>query len=109
LIRKKKKSRTDEERAIAYEEAQRAIRAAEIAERAQAARSDSREEGDKSGSAAEEGEEASSGPLKKKKTAAEEKFDKIQEERVSGYQPVCTDSFAKVDLHSAENEPKRMH
>lgn len=41
----------------------------------------SREAGDKNGSAAEDCEEGS-GTGKKKKTAAEEKFDKIQEERV---------------------------
>lgn len=82
--RKKKKSRTDEERAQAYEEAERAARAAEIAERAQAARSASREESER-GKSEEEGEDAASGTVKKKKkkTAAEEKFDKIQEERVS--------------------------
>lgn len=81
--RKKKKSRTDEERAQAYEEAERAARAAEIAERAQAARSVSRDESDK-GKSEDEGEVVASGTVKKKKkTAAEEKFDKIQEERVS--------------------------
>ncbi|KAJ9106131.1 hypothetical protein QFC21_001273 [Naganishia friedmannii] len=79
--KKKKRSRTEQERASATKEAQRAAREAENAERARAARSTSHEEGDKSGSGAEGGAEGASGGVKKTKTAAEEKFDKIQEER----------------------------
>jgi hypothetical protein len=97
--RKKKRSRTDQDRASAAEEAQRAARAAESAERARAARSASVEEGDKSGSAAEGGLEGASGGVKKRKTAAEEKFDKIQEERVRNLRSILECSILRLTIH----------
>lgn len=71
-VRKKKKSYTDSERAIVKDDIERSGRAAEIK---------GGEGSDQAGSSSNPGLV----PEGKKKTAAEEKYDKIREERVGSF------------------------